>query len=138
MHGNSVSAVGPASARSSAINSAPRSTAALDTDVAVSSARISGPRTDIAKGGSGAARQPAHDRGRVQRRALPRPVVATAIFCVPLLLLRLKLDHLTMLSLAALLAGSAAGYGLLLYLVVLEPDERARINQLLKTRLGFA
>ncbi len=57
---------------------------------------------------------------------------------MPLLLLWLKLDHLTVLSLAALIAGSAAGYGLLLYLVVLERDERARINQLLKTRLGFA
>ncbi len=71
---------------------------------------------------------------RTLRRALPRPVVATTIFCVPLLLLRLKLDHLTVLSLAALIAGSAVGYGLLMYLLVLEPDERARIKQLLRDR----
>ena len=74
--------------------------------------------------------------GRTLRRAIPRPFFATAILCVPLLLLRSQLEHLTVLSLAALVGGLGIAYALLLYAVVFEPDERARINEIIRGRFG--
>ena len=73
---------------------------------------------------------------RTLRRALPRPLVATAILCVPLILLRTQLAQLTLLSLLALAAGSGIAYGLLLYAIVFEADERLRINEIIRGRFG--
>ena len=70
--------------------------------------------------------------GRTLRRALPRPLIASAILCVPLVLLRSQLHELGLLSLVALAAGSGIAYGLLLYGIVFETDERARINEIIR------
>ncbi len=72
--------------------------------------------------------------GRTLLRALPRPLIATAILCVPLILLRTQLGQLTLLSLLALAAGAGILYGLLLYAIVFERDERARINEIIRGR----
>ena len=66
--------------------------------------------------------------------AIPRPVVASAILCVPLVLLRWQLPQLTVLSLVGVAGGAAAMSGILMYAIGLEADERARINQLLWRR----
>ncbi len=74
--------------------------------------------------------------GRTLQRALPRPLIATAILCVPLILLRTQLEEFTLLSLLTLAAGAGILYGLLLYAIVFEPDERARINEIIRGRFG--
>ena len=69
-------------------------------------------------------------------RSIPRPLVATAVVCPPLLAARYWVSELTLWSLAALACGTGILYGLVLVTVVLQPDERARLRQLFKSGAG--
>lgn len=70
--------------------------------------------------------------GAALRRSLPRPLAAALAFVAILTPIRLALDGLTPVSLAALIAGSAIVYGLIASLLVPTPDERNRLAQLLR------
>lgn len=63
--------------------------------------------------------------------ALPRPLIATVLMSLPLLAVRPWMGTLTVLSLLLLGCGAGTLYGILILTVVLQPDERARLRQML-------
>ncbi|MFV2069669.1 MAG: hypothetical protein ACC645_22105, partial [Pirellulales bacterium] len=64
------------------------------------------------------------------RRTLPRPLLATVLLALPLLVVRQWLNHLTVPSFAVLAAVAGMLYVVLVYAVVLQPDERGRLWKL--------
>jgi hypothetical protein len=72
--------------------------------------------------------------GRALSRSIPRPLLATALLCLPLLLVRFTVTTLSLAGLAGLLGGTALLYAVLLYAVILERDEGSRIAHILRTR----
>ncbi len=71
--------------------------------------------------------------GPALARSIPRPLVATALLCIPLVAVRPWLGQLTLWSLAALLASAGLLYGVLVFGVILTHDERSRLRQLLSS-----
>ena len=67
--------------------------------------------------------------GHTLARAIPPPLLASAILCVFLLLARSQLSELTLFSLAVLAGGTVVAYGLLMFTLVFESDERALIEK---------
>ncbi len=64
--------------------------------------------------------------------SVPRPLIVAALVCIPAVLARLWVAELTLVSLIGLAAGLGVVYALLFYGVILLPDERARIRELLR------
>jgi hypothetical protein len=64
--------------------------------------------------------------------SVPRPLIVAALVCIPAVLVRLWVAELTLVSLIGLVAGLGIVYALLFYGVILLPDERARIRELLR------
>ncbi len=71
--------------------------------------------------------------GQALARSIPRPLIATALLCVPLLAVRPWFVPLTLGSLAVLMTSAGLLYGILVFCVILTADERARLRQLLSS-----
>ncbi|MCK4872297.1 MAG: hypothetical protein KAS72_06200 [Phycisphaerales bacterium] len=69
------------------------------------------------------------------RRSLPRPLLAVVILAVPLAIARCYMPQLTLVSLFGLAAGVGILWSILAYAIILEPDERARVNHIITARL---
>ncbi len=74
---------------------------------------------------------------RAWRESAPRPLIAAAILASLLGVARYFLPSLSLLSLLGLVVGVGIVYAVLLYTVILLPDERQRVTQLISRRLPF-
>jgi hypothetical protein len=66
------------------------------------------------------------------KKSLPGPVLAAALFCLPLLAMRSMIGDLTLSKMAFVLAVSGAVYAPLAVGLVLQADERSKILQLVR------
>ncbi len=73
--------------------------------------------------------------GETLRRSVPRPLIATAVFLVPLIVARTRIDTLTLRQLVILLAACGVMAAPLVYAIGFDAEERARLRHLLATAL---
>jgi len=70
--------------------------------------------------------------------SVPRPLLAALILLVPLFFLRQAMPTLTLPSLIGLVAVVSASSALLVLLIVLVPDERVRVFEMVRRLKGRA